>query len=173
MVPLELRSAKLNGSEWTIWISFDGMQGNKARCWPSVEYLAEITHLGKTTVSRAIDSLERKGLILVTRSRGSGNIYRVVNGARRPGEERKKSKPVPAKPRANNLNRKPKVDSNLESKVDSILTQSGLNSETVIRSLTKSSGSNCADEESPQTPARLPRGIFQEDFVMSSGSAPF
>jgi DNA-binding transcriptional regulator YhcF (GntR family) len=87
MVPLTMRSAPLNGADWSVYITLDGMQGDKEFCWPSINFIAEVTKQSRNSVTRAVEKLENLGFLTVRRKRGSGNKYFVLNGARRAGQE--------------------------------------------------------------------------------------
>jgi len=104
MVPLTMLGARMNGATWDVYVALDGMQGTKEKCWPSIKHISKITNQSETSVKRAIQNLESQRFLKVTRRRGKGNYYFVINGARRSGQEIEPTRQeMQKKTRKNNL----------------------------------------------------------------------
>ena len=172
MVPLPMASAGLNGATWDVYITLDGMQGNKDHCWPSIENLCKRTNQSSMSVKRAVSKLEKLGVLLVIRRRGRGNLYFVINGSRRPGEEIDHfERTVEKKPRKNNLNSQ--VGSKKSLKVGSNMTISKPNFETVITSRNRSSLiKSIESDKSPKTPLRRIQEKKVTGFMNDFGVVP-
>ena len=168
-VPLTMVGAGLTGAAWAVWLTLDGMQGNKAYCYPSIQYLCTKTNQTPNTVKRAISSLENAMYLLVERQRGSKNRYYVINGARRSGEELAPcGSKLLKKPRKNNLASKGGSKSGLQ--VGSNVFKSRPKFEPVIKSRNKSSLDRATElHESAQSPLRRIQQKRIEGFIENFG----
>jgi DNA-binding transcriptional ArsR family regulator len=75
-VRFELYRAIRPHLRWTLQCLI-GFADRAGRCFPSIRKLAEVTGLGKSTVSRHLAALVRAGLIHRTRKPGGVYVYAV------------------------------------------------------------------------------------------------
>ena len=169
-IPLTMVSAGLTGAAWDVYVTLDGMQGKKAFCWPSIDYLAKKTNQSPTTVKRAISTLEKSMFLFVERKRGRVSRYYVINGARRSGEEMEPcGQPALKKPRKNNLHSPGGSKRNFPA--SSKVTKSEANFEPVIRSGNKSSLIKSIEKDkSAKPPLRLIQINRVTEFIDNFGA---
>jgi DNA-binding transcriptional regulator YhcF (GntR family) len=81
-VPNRNTLQSLNASAQLVFMWLCAMQDSAGRSFPSAKRLAELTHLGRSTVFTALKNLERAGLIVrATRTNSKGrtsNLYEVM-----------------------------------------------------------------------------------------------
>ena len=66
---------KLTSSEKLILFFLASYMGNKSHCWPSYKSLEEDSSLSRSTLIRAIKSLEKKLVIKIIKDKNMNNVY--------------------------------------------------------------------------------------------------